>query len=281
MSTINPLKNNKIKKILKLGYQVEAIKIIENLSESESLVLESKLISIIGRKDLNQGILCNMTDGGEKNMNQNRDKFKQKVDRTDSSGNIVTYNSIKEACEDNGNISKGNIVSCCRGKKLTYSGFIWSYNDIELKTKYNLIREKLLNKYKVIQFLDDRSIIFDSVKEASEYNNISVTCVIYSCKGITGKNSGYNFRYYSDEKHNLYLNARDRRNDERLNEISIIQLSLDGNFIKRWSSATKVYKELGYNASCINACCRGQRKTAGGFKWLYESEYIKSKKDFV
>jgi len=56
---------NKMNKIKESGLEPIIIKIRENLDEKESFVLESELINLIGRKDLDKGHLINFTDGGE------------------------------------------------------------------------------------------------------------------------------------------------------------------------------------------------------------------------
>lgn len=60
--------------------------------------------------------------------------------------------------------------------------------------------------------------------------------------------------------------------------ISIIQLTKDGQFIKKWHSAREVERELGIPFQNISHCCRGKIKSAGGFKWVYASNYKKTKK---
>lgn len=47
----------------------------------------------------------------------------------------------------------------------------------------------------------------------------------------------------------------------------ILQYDLNNNFIQEWNSAMDASKELKINSSHISSCCRGQRKTSGGFKW--------------
>ena len=54
---------------------------------------------------------------------------------------------------------------------------------------------------------------------------------------------------------------------------AIIQLSLEGHFIKEWNSAMEIERELGINHSSISLVCKGTRATAGGFKW----EHLKNK----
>lgn len=61
----NGLKKNTIKKIRKAGLEPIIIKILQNVTDGEALAEEIKLISIVGRRDLGKGPLCNMTDGGD------------------------------------------------------------------------------------------------------------------------------------------------------------------------------------------------------------------------
>lgn len=47
------------------------------------------------------------------------------------------------------------------------------------------------------------------------------------------------------------------------------QFTLDGVFIKRWTSASEAERKLGFNNRTISACCNGRQKTAGGFIWKF------------
>jgi hypothetical protein len=49
----------------------------------------------------------------------------------------------------------------------------------------------------------------------------------------------------------------------------VLRYDLNLNFIDVWNSAEDAHIELNINKSSINACCRGERKTAGGFIWRY------------
>lgn len=50
----------------------------------------------------------------------------------------------------------------------------------------------------------------------------------------------------------------------------ILQVSLDGELIKEWESASEVQRVLGYSQGNICNCCNGIRKTAYKFKWIYK-----------
>ena len=52
----------------------------------------------------------------------------------------------------------------------------------------------------------------------------------------------------------------------------ILQYSKSGEFIKEWQSAVEVKLVLGIDNSHIMACCKGKRKSAGGFIWRYKEK---------
>lgn len=53
----------------------------------------------------------------------------------------------------------------------------------------------------------------------------------------------------------------------------VIQLTLDGDFIKEYESCKDAGKAVGVCVSCISAAAKGKQKTSGGFKWMYSDEY--------
>lgn len=57
------------------------------------------------------------------------------------------------------------------------------------------------------------------------------------------------------------------------NKKETIQLSLNGDFIKKWESATQASSELNIGRSHINSVCRGNAKSAGGFRWVSLTNY--------
>ena len=51
----------------------------------------------------------------------------------------------------------------------------------------------------------------------------------------------------------------------------VLQFTLDDEFIREWPSVAEVGRN-GYNFSHIAACCRGEYKSAYGYKWCYAEE---------
>lgn len=54
-----------------------------------------------------------------------------------------------------------------------------------------------------------------------------------------------------------------------------VQLDKDNRFVKEWESMSLINKEIGVSTSCLSNVCKGKRKTAYGFKWMYKEDYDK------
>ncbi len=55
-------------------------------------------------------------------------------------------------------------------------------------------------------------------------------------------------------------------------KLSVLQYSLDGEFIKEWSSAADIERETKMLARSINRCAKGDRATAYGYTWEYKNK---------
>ena len=53
----------------------------------------------------------------------------------------------------------------------------------------------------------------------------------------------------------------------------VLQLSLTGELIREWESTMECERN-GFNHSAVVACCRGERKTHKGFRFMYYDDYI-------
>lgn len=56
--------------------------------------------------------------------------------------------------------------------------------------------------------------------------------------------------------------------------IPVSQYSKDGHLITHHKSALYASESLNIPPTHIRECCRGIRKSAGGFRWIYTSEYV-------
>lgn len=57
-----------------------------------------------------------------------------------------------------------------------------------------------------------------------------------------------------------------------LQQKRVDQLAKDGTFIKTWDSQKIAAKTLGILGTCISECCKGNKKSAGGFLWKFNTE---------
>lgn len=73
-----------------------------------------------------------------------------------------------------------------------------------------------------------------------------------------------------NKTHNYINNLQwitNRDNCRKSNNKPILQLSLDGEFIREWPSATDVGRQV---RSSIKDCLKGRHKTAYGYIWKYK-----------
>lgn len=50
---------------------------------------------------------------------------------------------------------------------------------------------------------------------------------------------------------------------------AVYQLDLQGNILEEFSYATLAAKKFNLDLSSIIKCCKGKKKTCGGYKWQY------------
>jgi hypothetical protein len=84
------------------------------------------------------------------------------------------------------------------------------------------------------------------------------------------------------KKANFILSERSKKLIGKKNSKKVIQYNLNGNFIKKWPSASSAerfinnkpdanWKDIPNN---IDACCRLKQKSAYGFVWKYQGEVL-------
>lgn len=75
-------------------------------------------------------------------------------------------------------------------------------------------------------------------------------------------------RLYNANYDNAHLKTAEK------NKKAVIQMDLDGKFIKRWSSIKEATEAVKIPDTNIKACCKKEkyRHTAGGYKWKYAED---------
>lgn len=72
-------------------------------------------------------------------------------------------------------------------------------------------------------------------------------------------------------KYNSNYGTRAKRRLEKMKK-PIIQMTMDGDFVKKYDSIKHAVDAIGLKSSSISAACRGIKISAGGYKWRYEDE---------
>lgn len=72
---------------------------------------------------------------------------------------------------------------------------------------------------------------------------------------------------------NMYQPSLGKIGKEHHCSKSVVQLSLNGEFIRKWENARQIDKELGISYKYVSRCCKHNCNTAHGFIFMFEVEY--------
>lgn len=86
---------------------------------------------------------------------------------------------------------------------------------------------------------------------------------------------GFIFNDELREKWSILSKQRAKFSWENHSSKKVYQYNLNGEFIKEWFCKEDVKRELGFNPTGINACCKGRAKTAFNFQWFDEYKGVK------
>jgi hypothetical protein len=149
---------------------------------------------------------------------------------------------------------------CCRGEAKSAGGFIWRYKDGWFDLGLDKLDEqsRQVSQYDLSgNWLRD----FDSIKEASELNNINDGNIGSCCLGKSKSAGGFIWRYYGDESPKKYSNKTIR---------GVLQYDLFGNLIGEYDSLIEAANQTGSKSNCIQMCCVGKYKHSNNFIWKYK-----------
>lgn len=223
-------KKNKLKSLRLDGLEPITLIIKDNLTFDESISEEIKYINKIGRMDLKMGPLTNLTNGGEGRLNGRNSP--ESIEKSRQSR--LNYN-----------------------KKLRESGWDFSLSN---ETKEKLRKINIGEKNPMWSKRHS-----DEVKEAQSLR-------------VLGTNHPMFGRTHNEETLELIKIRRnevvdqDKRNEESRirNNKSVLQYSLNGEFISEFESIKIASKETGLSESLIGKTCRGVVKNPRKFIFKFK-----------
>ena len=194
-------------------------------------------------------------------------KFRRSVIQLTLEGEFIKkWDGIINAAKEL-NIKNNSIISCCRNRYKYAGGFQWMYeDDYKICNTINSVKHK---KRKVVQLSLNNEFIkeWDSVNLVQD--TLGIRNISQCCKSERKYSSGFRWMYKEDYDNNdiLLNNIINYKNK------FIIQLSLNNEFIQEYKNVYEAEKTT--SILHISDCCKGKRKTAGKFKWMYKEDYEK------
>lgn len=131
-------------------------------------------------------------------------------------------------------------------------------------------RLKIIEKYHILQLSKNGNTIkeWNSIPQASSELNISKKLIRDACEGISNEAGGYCWKW----KHKkVSYSSKNKK---------IVQLDLNGNFIKEWDNCSVAEKTLTEQSKGgISSCCTGRVKSFHGYRWMFKEDWENGKRD--
>ena len=272
-----------LKAIRKYGaeqFSCDAIKTITAKSKDElSLILDTEEKNAIKQYNTLLPFGYNMTSGGDHSFVEGMTK---KVAQYNFDGSLVRiYNSETEALNKTGIYG---ITAVVYGKKTHAGGYMWRLveNLDNVPTKIEPYQNGL-RICRIIQIDFDGNIVgvFNSIKEASDTNNISNVLIGDCINKRYGRLTAGGFRWekigfdedISKLHYEKYLYKKSKNNSQAsFVERKVNMYDLDDNYIKTFPTVTEASIFIKKNISNIINCCKKKQKTSGGYKWFYADD---------
>lgn len=189
----------------------------------------------------------------------------------DFEGNyIATYESINSASEQLG-INRKGIGNCCnrnvsRNGKKSYSagGYIWRFEgDTDIKDSLEYLKKRYR---KIVKYDLEGNVlaIFNNLQEAAlDLGNIKcINNISQCCNEQCYTYKGYQYSFEG---------SLPRKNKQKR---EVIQYSLDGTFIHKYSSLTSAGEAVGTRGQNIGTCCLRKTHTCQGYIWRYAEDAL-------
>ena len=214
-------------------------------------------------------------------------KFKRNiygVVQLDLNGKFIKEFSTSMEAEKETGILCGSITAVCRNSPghRTAGGYRWVFKTDYESGNYDKNLEYKNISRKVVQFNISGDIIkiWNSIKEAAEYYKTDDESIRKAADLSNSTKTSNGFRWmYEEDFNTLSINKLPSIKKERKIYSSIVQLNIDGNFIKEWETATIAGESLKIDRHGISNACKNDvdNNYYGGFRWMYKNNYESTK----
>lgn len=89
----------------------------------------------------------------------------------------------------------------------------------------------------------------------------------------------YNYGKRVSEKTKMLISKKKKGNKAPKLYKPVSQYTIDGIFVREYKSIKEAETKTNINNSNITTCCKGRRRSAGGFKWAYKNPPLLNKNE--
>lgn len=198
-----------------------------------------------------------------------------KVVQVDMNNNFIKeWNSLAQVKEDG--FDSHSVRSCCNGLSPSHRNYKWLYLDDYKNENYNIFKGYKFPSIVQLDLNGKYIKTWDGVYEIIKQLKLDRTSIYNCCVGITSSSGGYQWLYETDFLNGNFEYYKNKQNKKYK---PIVQLDLEGNFIKEWLGSKEASVKLNIFATGITSCCKGKCNKAYGYIWKYLEEYNNQIKD--
>lgn len=143
--------------------------------------------------------------------------------------------------------------------------------------KNNIIQSSLFNSIN-----NNKSIDWDYVKTNSSINPVKKIAELWNSGIRDMKIFIDEFRvtrptimeYLNKAKENTMCDFDEKYYTKKARIKSIVQLTLEGEFVQEWESSKEACEYYGYPTNGLSSCLNGHSKSYHSFKWLNKKDYL-------
>lgn len=246
------------------NFSVETLEtVIADSGENLKIILNDREINYVKSLNTYKPHGYNMTAGGYAFA----DHVTRCVYKVSTSGDVVDlYESIAEA-ELQNKFPTGTIKRALSNTTHQANGWHWYYADNVDFTIGDNIGLQHTQQKRVYQFSINGELIreYASVAAAERLLGCTHGKISEVCSGKRTSAFGYLWSYSKTSP--IYCDKRSVTSSKE-----VVQMTMSGEYISIFPSASVAGKQLNLQPSLISACCNGRRKSTGGYRWTFSMQ---------